>query len=421
MVIELRVIDVSCECEGAMFAVAVPNVVSATSKMGPNPDLVELSILFTNLSICCRNKTPIICPHLCVVPENDDGALAVATRHSEMKLAIDEATRAYNRRLLRALLRESSYLPDPTSRTYFRQHVVLRFRAYNPRDASAKTCNVEEGRERQLKLQAQGRKSLHKLNRACNGYGPDLRKALFLAYGRAGRKCHELLEPFTRPDAVANLDNPILRLKNRPNMPSEVVDELPKLSSKLQALLKSQVTHASPHLVRPKLKKLEPILPEKNIWQRNMPVKRVVNSVKSWYGEMLAKALPPPPELEWEYLRQLATNQRTWPGPIPRRIYCGTQEDSKKYRSQLKIQTKDDVLAEALKPTRKGGLERPHHLTPRFMKRLYQEVFTECPNMEWSEQTAKWRVTWGSKFLAKVPKNAAANIQLGQSLLTRAA
>lgn len=385
------------------------------------------------LVICCLQSCGLLFPYssnaLTAVRVPSDAHLRAFLQYEhsrfdavciyfEMKFAVGEATRAYNRRLLRALLRESSYLPDPTSRTYFRQHVVLRFRDYNSRDASAKITTIEKGRERQLKLQAQGRKSLHKLNRACNGYGPALRKVLFLAYGRTGRRCHELLEPFRQPDAVPNLDNPILRLKNRPNMPAEVVDNLPKLSTKLQALLKSQVNHASPHLVRPKLKKVDPIIPEKNIWQRNMPVKRVVNSVKSWYGGLLSKALPPAPEQEWNYVKELATNQRMWPGAIPRRTYCGAGEDSRRYRAQLKIETKDEVLAEALKPMRKGGIERPHHLTPRFMKRLYQEVFTECPNMEWNEQTGKWRITWGSKFLAKAPKSASANAQLGQSLLT---
>lgn len=344
-----------------------------------------------------------------------------------MKLVPNEATRAYNRRLFRALLREASYLPDCITRQYFHRHIVYRFRARNPREHGQKDEVTKEPESQEKKDEIQqlqetqhreGRKGLHKLNRANNGYENDLSKALILAYGRAGRRCHQLLVPLTRPTANRNPDNPVLRLKNRSNIPAETVDALPALSPIFQALLSSQVHHNPQQKIKTPLRKLDPDIPQRNLWERPMPQKRVVNAVKHWYGSLLRKAFPPLPDAEWDFVKEMATGLTVWAGPVPRRRYCGTEEDEYDYRKSIKIETAKELAVTPLAVEQRGGMDRhPHHMTPKYMKRHYQRLFRMCPRLDWSDDLNKWRVTWGSKWLSKPPINAKTNASMSRVLL----
>jgi hypothetical protein len=120
--------------------------------------------------------------------------------------------------LLRALLREASYLPDAAARGYFRRYIVSRYKAYQPRQnatASFDVQAVERYRHRSFKrrqiaiinertrpLLRKGQKGLNFLRRANQGEIPSLQKALFFAYGRIGRRKYALLENLLRPDPI---------------------------------------------------------------------------------------------------------------------------------------------------------------------------------------------------------------------------
>jgi hypothetical protein len=53
-----------------------------------------------------------------------------------------------------------------------------------------------------------------------------------------------------------------------------------------------------------------------------------------------------------------------------------------------------------------------NRITPRVMQRLYAEVFSTCPVMEWDNAREEWKVTWGFQSLllqvhAKKPESPA--------------
>jgi len=41
------------------------------------------------------------------------------------------------------------------------------------------------------------------------------------------------------------------------------------------------------------------------------------------------------------------------------------------------------------------GNREAHQVTPRFMQRLWAQVFAQCPKMEWDPESKGWKVGWG--------------------------
>ena len=126
--------------------------------------------------------------------------------------------------LLRALLREASYLPDPTARGYFRRYIVARFKAYQPRHSATASLAVHavdryrhssfrrrhqaviDARAGQQQRKAQ--KGLNLLRRANQGEASCIEKVLWFTYGRLGRRKYALLGDLLKPDAA--LSHPAL-------------------------------------------------------------------------------------------------------------------------------------------------------------------------------------------------------------------
>lgn len=100
-----------------------------------------------------------------------------------MSVSIARQTKSIH--LLRALLRESTYLPDAVARQYFRNYVVSRFKAYQPKQNATSSPAVQlldkyrhrNFKRRQLsiilertsKLQKKAQKGLYYLRRANQG------------------------------------------------------------------------------------------------------------------------------------------------------------------------------------------------------------------------------------------------------------
>lgn len=339
-----------------------------------------------------------------------------------MRILLDEAAKSRNRQLLRALLRESSYLPDHGSRCFFHNHIISRFRAYNRKNVPWReqddfiTASSTARLARNEELYRKGRKALRQLNRANNGYTLNLLKVLFWTYGRRGPRRYQLLEPLKRPEGRRHLNDPVLKLKNRRNLSSDFVDKLPGLTSKLHALLTAQVQHSPPEIVKPRLKRLGPEIPEQNIWMRPTPRSRVATIVKSWYADVLNKALAPPPEAEFEELKQLACGAKQWPGRPSRRHYCGDKQELGLYHDRLGLLMPQATLKDLANADHQGGIHRPHHLSSKRMRSLYKEVFKVCPSMHWDSEREKWRVTWGYEFLHVGKRASESNAPLLEKL-----
>lgn len=318
------------------------------------------------------------------------------------------------RHLLRSLLRETTYFPDVAARQHLTHQIVSRFQDYAPGSKPVRV--IAERRDERMK---EARKKLAQLRRANAGELKILTKLLLLAYGRKGKRRHELMECLINSDHAQGDDGkregaePLL-----PSVETEVVNtngqdtvtegitspekltlRAPELTDKLKTLLRSQMHASPPELTRtnPKSKAhsmLRPAIPELNTWLRSMPQKRVVNIKEKWYAEMLDRVLPPLPIQEWEQLRDIATGQKAFTGPIPRRTPCSTTDITQ-------VMVEDDISA-ILRPLQtppREPIPHPHRFSGRGIQRCWGMVFAQCPHMSYESTIDRWKVEWGSSAL----------------------
>ncbi|KAI9792033.1 MAG: hypothetical protein M1835_008087 [Candelina submexicana] len=335
-------------------------------------------------------------------------------------------SRSYALSLFRALLRECSYLPDPSSRVYFRIYILSRYRHYNPKSHPSYTPPKKGTPKQRIKQNTDvAEKGLSILRRANSGELKPLEKVLMFTYGRAGKRRQELLRPLKEPDTPA--DSTLLEAMTASLAAAKVSTPHPVISTKLDALMKSQAQTHTPELTRPRLRVLEPVVPEKDVWERPLAQKRADNIKRKWYADMLMRILPPLPESEFSSLKELATGQRKWDGLVERRIRgravkrwvlyyrggwsvkletekgkderfgSGLGEGELVQTSNLQAQVQGRVSTHPARNRR----EQPHKVTARLMRRMWGKVLSQCPLMSWDSEKGRWSVEWGSVDVAK--------------------
>lgn len=296
--------------------------------------------------------------------------------------------------LLRALLRQCTYLPDPAAREYLHRHILARYRDKCPRlrrppQAGPPLCPKPEipSAQKQRLLQT-AQDGLALLQRANTGYMGALTKVLALTYGRTGKRRHELLSPLQAPDipsdqtAVASLS---ASLTTTPTF---------NVPPRLEALVKSQIQQGHTDFVNPPLKQVAPRIPKQNIWRRPVPMKRVRNIQRNWLSMVLQRAMPPLPEEEWERLRRLANGDLKWEGPVPRRakVEERREKDGSLYPNWgFDIEELDKRMAVPIK----GFKDSPHKINGRLMRRLWARTFRQSPVMKWNTTKKSWYLEWG--------------------------
>jgi hypothetical protein len=172
------------------------------------------------------------------------------------------------------------------------------------------------------------------------------------------------------------------------------------ITPQLRALLKSQI-RVKPPLTNRKSnpRRIEPIIPELNSWLRPTPQKVIRNARKKHYAHLLDHVQPPLPTGEWERLRDLASGKLPPGVPVPRRkqvlvslVDCEAVEETEGSALEL-------VARYGRVPRKAFGNWCANRITPRVMQRLYAEVFSTCPVMEWDNAREEWKVTWGFQAL----------------------
>ncbi|KAL4784051.1 hypothetical protein BJX76DRAFT_357385 [Aspergillus varians] len=312
------------------------------------------------------------------------------------------------RSLLRSLLRECSYLPDPIARSTCHDQVLRRFRRYRdePRD------HILNNTERLVKLRKEARWSLSVLQRANEGYSRPLEKVLKLAYGRTGRRRVEmlnrlfLLETPTNAEAVAVLVAAPTQFTEGWSPPKVIVD---LLSSQKQNPFIAQISD------RPSSPKArEPPVSVKNAWGRKMPLCRRNNIRRRWYNSVLEALLPPLPDSELKVLNGLISGDIPW-NP-PRRRSKGLTTSSADVSS---VDTRGGMIRKLLTdgPQKEGTFApykngRPHKITRRFMSRLWQRISCIIPRHRWNAETGKHVFEWDT---ATLPPQLAHSAKEGSS------
>ncbi|KAJ4288917.1 hypothetical protein N0V90_011258 [Kalmusia sp. IMI 367209] len=345
-----------------------------------------------------------------------------------MQAPLSTQTAASNLRsvhLLRALLREASYLPDTSARQYFRRYIVNRFRAYQPahnaspsihaqavekyRHRSAKRRHISIINERTRAMQRKGQKGLNYLRRANLGEYTCLQRILYFTYGRMGKRKYALLEDLLRPDDPTTLlePSPLQKLyysnerclsffdapkkKTATHYNIDISNRYSRLKTALEAQRKNGIALGR------EIKRAGLLTPINNVWERPMPIKRARGNVRRWYAETMTRLLPPLPNDEFDSLQAMVdgTKRVSFAKPRTRAI---EQHPAEVYVADRFSKLVHDalVLAKPSKADRPVGEGRPHRLTPRSMRRLYAKVMTYCSKLEWNEGFKKWEAVWGS-------------------------
>lgn len=235
--------------------------------------------------------------------------------------------------LYRSLLREASYLPLATCRTYIKDFIKQSFHRYHPqRDRprfptpgappQAHKGNRELTLQRQTALLKRGRQFHSMLVRANQGSLKPFEKILSMTYGRIGRRRYELLHGFNSPVLTTRGPPPEDRAPE-PRKAKRSPYWKPPLQ--MEALLASQAKQQNlmPRNTRPKVKVPFQVTTETNIWGKPISEKRRVNQLHKWYEQNTRGVLPPLPAQEYKELLGMVTGETELP-PAPTRRPMGT-------------------------------------------------------------------------------------------------
>lgn len=336
---------------------------------------------------------------------------AASDEAAESRLPPDEFHRTASRHVLRGILRECTYLPDQFAASWIRQHAISRFRTYEFRNKAH--VGDAEYQKRLETVRRKSRQAMYQLQRANEGDRKMLLKVLSMAYGRTGKRRRELLQPLLpvqqqETDREASIDKPEdlnpsapqptigaeepgkQRPKGRADGPvkTQVKEYVNNLPATLRAIVQSQIAASPPAIARRNPRRLGVEIPELNSWSKQMPDVRVKNQLSVWYASLLSTVQPPLPDEEWYRLRGLATGVDRAQPLIPRRTQL-TPPPS----------VLETVVTRGKLPDKFFRRHYAHKITPRFMQRLWAEVFSQCPLMTYDSAKDKWDVVWGHHFL----------------------
>ena len=344
---------------------------------------------------------------------NDEQALS--NRHGAMSRGKPYAYRSseatFARHAVRAILRECTYLPDRFAAEYIKQHALSRFRtngykAWKDREA------FEAHYTRRTK---DARQTISILQRANEGERGCLLRVLHTAYGRIGKRRHELMRPLLSVNGLNQLHNASDASEEDPEAPEAASDGAQKarfttklspstpinITPQLRALLKSQMQCRPPDNIRLNPRRIEPLIPELNSWLRPTPQKVIRNMRKKHYAKLLDRVQAPLPFVEWQRLREFTSGKSLPITVISRRkqasptdVGIASDRVSKTKQSALEL-----VAQYGKVPQNAFGSGKARELSLRLMQRLYAEVFSQCPLMEWDTAAEKWLVTWGFQAL----------------------
>ncbi|KAJ5463158.1 hypothetical protein N7475_008102 [Penicillium sp. IBT 31633x] len=280
------------------------------------------------------------------------------------------------RHLLRATLRECTYLPDPIARKYMKDYILSRYRAVSSRSNKAGPQPVHAARN-----------ALSVLRRANEGYLRPLEKVLFLSYGRTGRRRHELLAELLRPQIPNNSTD----LKALLSQPAQFEDgwEPPAIVKSLAASQLQNPVIATVR-VRPLIKHLEPAIPPQDSWGQEVAKCRKSNIRRRWYNTTLSSLLPPLPEKDLQILDGLISGTVPW-APVKRRKVTHQIAPAKSEGELFTLLARGPEKGSTFSEYASG---RPHAITIRFMRRQWRRLSALVPRQDWNPISQKWRFMW---------------------------
>lgn len=243
--------------------------------------------------------------------------------------------------LYRSLLREASYLPLATCRSYIKGYIKQSFQRYQPhRDPARLTTpdgfpQAHKGNrpltlQQQVALLKKGRSFLSILMRANQGSMKPFEKILSMTYGRTGRRRWELLDAFNSP--VLTTRGPPAE-EQTPGPRDAKRSPHWKPPAQMEALLASQAKQEG-FIIRsskPKVKTPFQLKPETNIWGKPLSERRKTNQLHKWYLNNTRGVLPPLPAQEYQELLSIVTGKKLPDIPTRRPVASFPSSSSPSY------------------------------------------------------------------------------------------
>lgn len=275
------------------------------------------------------------------------------------------------RALFRALLRETTYLPDARSRVWTKGQVISSFRDYTP-DKNEKHAQLLTSRW-DGKMYA-ARKALGQLRQANLGHMKPNQKVLNYTYARAGKRRHQIMTALTAGHPLAD-DIPLGQ---------------PPFNSQVMALLQAQIQDTPPSNVRTTPKSMDVIKYDRNaktIWMKPRRETWHRKHITKGRAELLDGMQVPLPADEYEFLCSVATGQIKI-AALP----------------QIRNRAPGDFIADSLLQYRERDLGSHDHLLQRsipsrFMRHRYIYIFSQLPLLTFDEHKQQWHVRWSHRVL----------------------
>jgi hypothetical protein len=285
------------------------------------------------------------------------------------------------RHIFRAILRETTYHPDPKARTYLKEYAIDFYRRQQAKAAEDwPTWDPPEIARRETDLLRRARRFLSSTQAANNGHMLPFRRTLCLTYARKGPRRRILMrqimaQPHSRHDKTSKLEE---GESTSPSMTSRDWQPTPFF----KALHNAQASVHRFFQVAKKLRpqsKFAPEIPKLTIWDRPLPGKRIQKNWQLWQSREARAVYPPLPHSEVEYIRSIAAGELTLQ-PVARRRAA-------KVPVFAPAQTLDDLqdeeglnlLSDPPTRQRRPGRGQPHNFTPRHLQRTYAWLLLRCP------------------------------------------
>lgn len=305
--------------------------------------------------------------------------------------------------LLRAILRECTYLPDAEARKYMHKWTLRKFRNFFPKTVPLRKYDPNEGEpdlshrllmleDRQYAAYQRGERRLQLLRRANEGYLKPLEDVLMRTYGRTARERNYMMDKVDHPDTPETHRD----VEKLFNVERYSINWQP--SSLFEQLMTTQVQNLS-HLDRSVRGKLRfrcrsDVVPKINSWGLPMPRCRVRNLTRKWYDRTSSQLLTPRTAADLARLRRLALDPPAESELPKRRNKVGVWDDD-----ECKTLSSDFLLKGPAKPGISFHKEyrlhgRPHRITRRVLSSMYAKIYNHTPQIHWNEDIAKYELCW---------------------------
>ena len=303
--------------------------------------------------------------------------------------------------LYRALLRESSYLFHPAAQEFHHRHITWSFRRQQVKEAEPRATSDHDGllpllSKNESRQMRRGRRYLYMLQRANQGYTGAVLNVLKMTFARKGKRRRELLKEIMAPSPAdimgPDQGAPSPTLFSRHWRPPAKFTMLLRSQSKLQSFLDARGR------IKP-----QPKVPERNRWNKPFPESRIKGMMREWYAKHADTLLPPLEEQEWLAIYKTATDpaRSNWNVPQRRRqasvpVFASMPGSSDLFDISSLVKTSPQAVEPQHSKRISAILRNPHHLTPRYMRRMMVRTLQNIPTPLANPDTGKLAMRWES-------------------------